>query len=111
MTEITSVDKFIKDEKEASSDKSHERSYAREAAVNRGGNEFTDQFYSQHMRFYKGVCHNFFSRFKNSRLKRRKPKLTPSRKSERRPASGRLKRERANTAKKSSSGESMEAIG
>ncbi|CBY22942.1 unnamed protein product [Oikopleura dioica] len=48
------VDKFIKDEKEASSDKSHERSYAREAAVNRGGNEFTDQFYSQHMRFYKG---------------------------------------------------------
>ena len=56
---FTSVDKFIKDEKEASSDKSHERSYAREAAVNRGGNEFTDQFYSQHMRFYKGVCDSF----------------------------------------------------
>lgn len=48
------VDKFIKDEKEAASDPSTERTYARESAVNRGGNEFTDQFYSQHMRFYKG---------------------------------------------------------
>jgi len=49
------VDKFIRDEKEAMKDKSEQGKLARELTMVRGGQEFSDQFYSQHMRFYKGA--------------------------------------------------------
>ena len=40
-------------------DKTEQGKLARELTMVRGGQEFSDQFYSQHMRFYKGV--SFFS--------------------------------------------------
>ena len=55
------VDKFIRDEKEAMKDKSEQGKLARELTMVRGGQEFSDQFYSQHMRFYKGVSVYSFS--------------------------------------------------
>jgi len=48
------VNKFIKDEQDAQNDSSEIGQMSREATIVRGGQEFTDQFYSQHMRFYKG---------------------------------------------------------
>jgi len=48
------VNKFIRDEMEAKKDGTEFGQMSREATVVRGGQEFTDQFFSQHMRFYKG---------------------------------------------------------
>ena len=53
------VDKFIKDEMKFQSDKSEKSTMANDKKIVRGGQEFTDQFYSQHMRFWKGVCKDF----------------------------------------------------
>lgn len=49
------VNKFIKDEQDAKKDSSEYGQMTRDATIVRGGQEFTDQFHSQHMRFYKGV--------------------------------------------------------
>lgn len=48
------VNKFIKDELEAKKDQTEFGKMSRDATIVRGGQEFSDQFYSQHMRFYKG---------------------------------------------------------
>lgn len=48
------VNKFIRDELDAANDSTEFGKLSRDATVVRGGQEFTDQFYSQHMRFYKG---------------------------------------------------------
>ena len=57
------MNKFIRDELDAANDSSEFGKLARDATVVRGGQEFSDQFYSQHMRFYKGVCKKLFQQF------------------------------------------------
>jgi len=59
------VNKFIRDELDAAKDGTEFGKLSREATVVRGGQEFTDQFYSQHMRFYKGVRQKFCPFFVN----------------------------------------------
>lgn len=48
------VDKFIKDELKNANDHTEKNAMANDKKIVRGGQEFTDQFYSQHMRFWKG---------------------------------------------------------
>ena len=58
------VNKFIKDELEAKKDQTEFGKMSRDATIVRGGQEFSDQFYSQHMRFYKGVnktCYSYIN--------------------------------------------------
>jgi len=47
------VDKFIKKEIESANDTTEKKTLETEQSVVRGGQVFTDQFYSQHMRFHK----------------------------------------------------------
>jgi len=49
------VDKFIKKEIESANDTTEKNALETEQSVVRGGQLFTDQFYSQHMRFHKDV--------------------------------------------------------
>ena len=49
------VDKFIKKEIESANDTTEKKTLETEQSVVRGGQVFTDQFYSQHMRFHKDV--------------------------------------------------------
>ena len=49
------MNKFIKDEKEMADKNSEADVMMKEKKIVRGGQVFTDQFYTQHMRFYKGV--------------------------------------------------------
>ena len=51
------VDKFIKKEIESANDTSEKKTLETEQSVVRGGQVFTDQFYSQHMRFHKDVSY------------------------------------------------------
>ena len=53
--EQTKVDKFIKKEIESANDTTEKNALETEQSVVRGGQLFTDQFYSQHMRFHKDV--------------------------------------------------------
>jgi len=48
------VNNFIQKDKEERADPSEKRKLETAGKVFRGGQEFTDQFYSQHQRFYKG---------------------------------------------------------
>jgi len=48
------VNNFIQKDKEERADNTERRRLVTDASVFRGGQEFTDQFYSQHQRFYKG---------------------------------------------------------
>jgi len=53
--EHSKVDKFIKKEIESANDTTEKNALETEQSVVRGGQLFTDQFYSQHMRFHKDV--------------------------------------------------------
>ena len=54
------VDKFIKKEIESANDTTEKKTLETEQSVVRGGQVFTDQFYSQHMRFHKDVSLYFY---------------------------------------------------
>ena len=60
--ERSKVDKFIKKEIESANDTTEKNALETEQSVVRGGQLFTDQFYSQHMRFHKDVSFRLFIR-------------------------------------------------